>query len=119
MFDVIVPLLCLYRISFLLLLHLYRFSRFSFLYLFSLLLYILLSYVLLFFSLYSYLLYLLLGCLLVSSRSDVLQLCPFSLVFLLPNLYTNPLPALTTIYIVKLLAYVVTRSFDIAIYIGV
>jgi hypothetical protein len=118
-FDVAVPLLCLHRISFSLLPHPCRFGRFSFLCILLLLLCILLSCPLLLFSLYGHLPCLLLGCLPVSGRGDVLQSCPFGLVFPLPNLHTNPLPTLATTHVAKLLACAATRSCDVTIHVGV
>jgi hypothetical protein len=118
-FDAAVLLLCLYHTLFSLLPHLYRLGRFSFPYLIFLLLCSFFSLALLLFSLFCYMLCLLLGRLAVSARGDVLQSCSFSLAFSLYHLHTNPLPALSTTYVAKLLACTATRPCAIAIYIGI
>ena len=117
--DVAVLLLCLHRISFSLLLHPCRFGRFSSLCLLLLLLCILLSCVLLLLSLYGHMPCLLLGCLPVSGGGNVLQSCPFGLVFPLPDLHTNPLPTLATTHVAKLLACAATRPCDVTVHVGV
>jgi hypothetical protein len=118
-FDAAVLLLCLHHTPFSLLLHLYRLSRFSFPYLIFLLLCSFFSLALLLFSLFCYIPCLLLGRLAVSARGDVLQSCSFGLAFSLHHLHTNPLPALSTTHVAKLLTCTATRPCAIAIYIGI
>jgi hypothetical protein len=118
-FDVAVLLPCVPCLPLLLLLYLYYLGRFSFSYLFFLLLCSLLSLALLLFSLIGYVPRLLLGCLTVSARGDVLQSCSFSLAFSLHHLHTNPLPALSTTHVAKLLACTATRPCAIAIHVSI
>jgi hypothetical protein len=118
-FDAAVLLLCLHHTPFSLLPHLYRLGRFSFPCLIFLLLCSFFSLALLLFSLFCYMPCLLLGRLAVSAGGDVLQSCSFGLAFSLHYLHTNPLPALSTTHVAKLLACTATRPCAIAIHIGI
>jgi hypothetical protein len=71
------------------------------------------------FSLFCYMPCLLLGRLAVSAGGDVLQSCSFGLAFSLYHLHMNPLPALSTTHVAKLLAYTATRPCAVAIHIGI
>jgi hypothetical protein len=118
-FDTTVLLLCLYHTPFSLLPHPYRLGRFLFPCLIFLLLCSFFSLALLLFSLFCHMPCLLLGRLAVSAGGDVLQSCSFGLAFSLYHLHMNPLPALSTTHVAKLLACTATRPCAVAIHVGI